>query len=610
MEGDRKRSANASSQQPRKKKSSKVKTKHLDPKFLELRRTLQIACGTKNFSTAMEAYERLHINEGIKMESQSFYNLLNLCEGLSERGVHIGTPKNPKNKDAPSANEKLEKREFSNEERKKFAFELKSKMDANDLPLNETAYTALIRILCKSGDLEEAETLIQQAGNCAQCKPKLRMFSCLMSAFCSRGELDGALRIWATMASIKRINKTGKIEISIEPTEKEYCMIIKCATMVGDFKVIDRALSDLAEDVLVPSLDTTNAIIQWFQSKHAIRSASDKESESALERVTGLPSAEAPSFGPLQCASSTLPEISKSVPIDLITGTIESGCLEGMKLKPVPLTLNAWQAMLATNEHIVLKGELEEHGNVSEFAGGGKGKKRIATKLDMEKRAEQWQDFIHFLSTKYGPPSFEQDAANDKNGSLDLVIDGANIGYYKQNFAKSPRHVDYRQIDRFLEHVKREGKTVLLFLHARHFATKLMPRWAESIVDKWDKEGILYRTPYGCNDDWFWMHAALWCGRNTMVLSNDEMRDHHFQMCAYRSFLRWKERQQVRFDIISGQVSLFYPDVYSRRIQKLDGKSFVIPLPKRGDENRFLDGSHAADDSAPEEETYVCIKQR
>ena len=612
MEGDtKKRSMETTPLESRKKKSKKVKTKHMDPKILELRRTLQISCGTNDLRTAKESYDRLHIKEGVKMESQSYYNLLNLCEGLSERGVHIGTPKIPNASSVDlkgnkqDTEESLPKDEFSNEERKKFAFEIKSEMDVNKLSLNETAYTALVRILCKNGDLEDAEKLIHQADSCAQCKPKLRMFSCLISAFCSRGELEGALRIWATMANIKRINKTGTIEISIEPTEKEYCMIMKCATITGDAKVMDRVVSELAEDVLVPSLDTTNTIINWFSSKHA----TCEGSKSALESVQGLPVSQAPSLGPFQSASSSPPEISESVPIDLISGTLRSGCLEGMKLKPVPLTSDAWQAMLETNEHIVLKGELEEHGKVSKFAGGGKGKKRVPTKEEMEKRGEEWHSFIHYLSTKFGPSSSDQTASDDKRCALDVVIDGANIGYYKQNFSNCPKHVDYQQIDRVIQYFKNQGKSVLLFLHERHFAKKLMPHWAEQVVDKWENEGILYRTPYGSNDDWFWMHAALWCGRNTMVLSNDEMRDHHFQMCAHRSFLRWKERQQAHFDIVARKVTIIYPDVYSRRIQKLDEKRLVIPLPKRGDENRFLDGSHEADDSAPGEETYVCIKQ-
>merc|ERR1719354_375313 len=114
------------------------------------------------------------------------------------------------------------------------------------------------------------------------------MYSCLISAFCNGDgdgdgnhdgnrnrnrdpDIAGALRIWARMASIKRKNKTGTVETSIEPTEHEYCEIMKACIKVGDVKVMDRVLGDLAEDVLVPSLETTNTIIQWFKAVHALK---------------------------------------------------------------------------------------------------------------------------------------------------------------------------------------------------------------------------------------------------------------------------------------------------------------------------------------------------
>jgi len=103
-----------------------------------------------------------------------------------------------------------------------------------------------------------------------------------------------------------------------------------------------------------------------------------------------------------------------------------------------------------------------------------------------------------------------------------------------------------------------------------------------------------------------------------MVLSNDEMRDHHFQMMARREFVRWKERHRIGFDFENGtdtneggrQPRLAYPSVYSRRIQKVEDFGLVVPLPKRGDENRFLDGVHVAEDGVPEKETYLCIRHK
>lgn len=155
----------------------------------------------------------------------------------------------------------------------------------------------------------------------------------------------------------------------------------------------------------------------------------------------------------------------------------------------------------------------------------------------------------------------------------------------------------------------------------------------------WRQADVLYSTPGGMNDDWFWLHAALVSGPGTLVLTNDEMRDHHFQMLAPRSFLRWKDRHQIHFsfgywednvDVGNNndqqnqqqrrrnnnfnrrrrKVILEYPDAYSRRIQRVED-GLVIPLPKRGDENRFLDGTHVADrEDVPDEETYLCIRPR
>lgn len=159
---------------------------------------------------------------------------------------------------------------------------------------------------------------------------------------------------------------------------------------------------------------------------------------------------------------------------------------------------------------------------------------------------------------------------------------------------------------------------MLVFLNARHVSRPLMPPSAEPLVASWRAMDALYTTPRGMNDDWFWLHAAL--VKRSFVVTNDEMRDHHFQMLAQRGFLRWKDSRQVHFrfgawlsDDGSGQqhrrrsVELAYPDPYSRRMQRVDD-GLVIPMPKRGDENRFLDGVHQADESAPIDEMYVCIR--
>ena len=263
--------------------------------------------------------------------------------------------------------------------------------------------------------------------------------------------------------------------------------------------------------------------------------------------------------------------------------------------------------MIEYNQNIVLQGMVDGHD--SSFQGGGKGPKR---KVDRAAREHHWKCFKEFLISKY------------EEGGIDVVIDGANVGYYKQNFSNAPKHVNYRQIDVVIQYFSKLKMKILLILHARHFSHNLMPAWAKPIVESWYP--ILYRANHGMNDDWFWLHAALWGNAN--MLTNDEMRDHHFQMLAPRSFLRWKERHQIHFSFeridANTSLELHYPNKYSRRIQRVAIPStsaefstsctslsgFVIPLAKRGDENRFLDGVFVANEEEPEVETYLCIGER
>ena len=76
------------------------------------------------------------------------------------------------------------------------------------IPLNETAYTALMRILCQpeNNNLIQAEELLSEAEATQQCKPKLRMYSCLIEAFCNsmNNNLVGALKIWSRINQLKK----------------------------------------------------------------------------------------------------------------------------------------------------------------------------------------------------------------------------------------------------------------------------------------------------------------------------------------------------------------------------------------------------------------------
>ena len=636
-------------------KARKIKTKHMDPLVLGIRRQIQQCCARNDCATALRMY-RQALAEDIRVEAASFYSLLNLCDGLDHKRVHVGTPKPSSNNGAsdkgadptkkqeettqpstttddtnttPATNNNNNNSavisEVDLETRKQAAFDIKKRMDELQIPLNETAYTALVKILTRANELQAADAILKEAEGVQQCRVKLRLYAPLLQAYCQQGKLRQALQLWERLAhqnNTTKSNQSQPHQEQLQLSEREYAAIIECCAVhatVGNAEVVQKVFTDLSEEVLVPSRETCGILVQWFESPSA-QFVEGNASQSSLLTDIQLPSSQlvgedAP-IGPVTCPSPCHKwTISEACRVDPQTGTLLEGCLQGEILQPIQLSPAAWQEMLTMNETIVLSGKLDQ--DTSAFQGGRKGKKRKLGSTDQELRANHWTRFQSFLDHN------KNDSDQQK---FDVIIDGANVGYFQQNFTGAPRHVDYRQIDSVVQHFVRLGKKVLLVMHQRHFTHHQMPQRFRPILHHWNQEGILFQTPAGMNDDWFWMHAALVLGPGTLVLTNDEMRDHHFQMLSPRSFLRWKDRHQVHFSFggngapptnggnYNGSggsgyrpVVLTYPEIYSRRIQRVaDG--YAIPHPKRGDVNRFLDGTHEADEDAPVEETYLCIR--
>mmetsp|Transcript_19811 Transcript_19811/g.41740 ORF Transcript_19811/g.41740 Transcript_19811/m.41740 type:complete len:839 (-) Transcript_19811:55-2571(-) len=738
------------------KKKKKLKKKHIPPIVLETRRIIQFCCRDNNLPLGLVTLHRA-LRELIRIEPATFYQLVNLCEGtFAERtGVHVGTPKdhpppnpkhhNGKNKDKGGGEKEIidtkpkpTDPKLSLKQRLHHAHKIHSLLATIGVPLIEQAYTAIIRLSARAGDFDRAERYLDEAEHTPQCKVKLRMYSCLMRAYCgelsfssdddhpedatgggkdappiTQERLVQALKVWKRMydhsggmstghpnysnakketedgipdkkdgdASTKQQQNQQLFGEGISPkislTECEYSAIMVAATKLGDASVMERIFSDVADRVLVPGSKTTDIILNWFRAdKNKGDSAANSSTSSALDHVT-LPPREDPPLCSVTNSNGTGWNIHRGCTVDSKTGKLTLTAPEGeeadaaiangnngqYRLKPVELSDRAWKAMQDMNSSIVLEGQVEGH--VSKFQGGGKGKKRgrsgngngnnngknpnnqrqhgnnNGNKSNW--RINAWKRFETFIQEH--PP-------------YNIVIDGANVGYYEQNFANAPKHINYDQIDWLIRHLltpsppsssseeeqpKQQKHHIILFLHERHFSHKLAPPWANRIFRSWDSNEApynrltVYRTPAGMNDDWFWMHAALVNGKNgnaakdeggpspcssVLAITNDEMRDHHFQMLAEGSFLRWKERHQVHFDfgpydkkLRRREVLLSYPKSYSRRIQWVgcDGggepTAIVIPLPKKGDEGRFADGLHVAEDGVPAEETYVVIQR-
>jgi len=264
---------------------------------------------------------------------------------------------------------------------------------------------------------------------------------------------------------------------------------------------------------------------------------------------------------------------------------VSDPALASLELSSIEITVAACVDLLRMNEEIVLQGGVEGH--TSKFQGGGKGRKRA---FESESRHKDWDAFKKLL------------AEREKTGKYwDVILDGANVGYYKMNFGGAPSHVDFDQIEWVVQHFEGQGLRVLVVMHSRHFKGKMFPDYAKPIVERWSKNDGLLRTPMGGNDDWFWLHASLFLGlgqqeENEEVnrakrvkglpffVSNDELRDHQFMMLAARDLFRWKERRAVKFSFgewTAGrkqrQVIVSLPSPYSERIQEQIDGGLCVP---------------------------------
>jgi proteinaceous RNase P len=168
------------------------------------------------------------------------------------------------------------------------------------------------------------------------------------------------------------------------------------------------------------------------------------------------------------------------------------------------------------------------------------------------------------------------------NGPYEIIIDGANLGFHKGLTASAQGkpysnklRLDYQMIDDVMEQLAslRPFAKLLLVLHAQHVMPKRLKPAERAIVDRWKTAQRLYVTPWGMNDDWFWLYAALESSetrRATLLLSNDQMRDHQWAMNIriklddshdssnldtnlawrvqeHKDFLRWQERHWATY---------------------------------------------------------------
>ena len=181
------------------------------------------------------------------------------------------------------------------------------------------------------------------------------------------------------------------------------------------------------------------------------------------------------------------------------------------------------------------------------------------------------------------------------------IVDGANVAYNKQNFENGK--FSYRQIELVVNRIEEEypGERILVII-PYPYAQKIVPNSVNyngkrrlsylsdeeiAVLERLQKNNMLYITPQGSDDDWYWMYCTVSEGRkcSSYVVTNDLMRDHRIAFLEPRPFLRWRSNQVLHFEFSKGatrespnpDVFLIQPEKFPREIQRTKNKRWHIP---------------------------------
>ena len=189
---------------------------------------------------------------------------------------------------------------------------------------------------------------------------------------------------------------------------------------------------------------------------------------------------------------------------------------------------------------------------------------------------------------------------------FDTVVDGANIAHFRSNTTSGNSEPKYNQVDVIMKKLRERGRKPILFFHTTHFKKPAI----RELEMKWKADNCLYVVPHGHNDDIFWLHMSLKMGTRCWLVTNDQMRDHKFEMMqSSYSFARWRERHQVPYDVVwiesERQVhgNIYPPLRYSVQVQCSESGHwhFPVQVPLTDDEQRLADEKQKLKELSPEE---------
>eukprot|EP00878_Enallax_costatus_P025310 GHUV01027077.1.p1 GENE.GHUV01027077.1~~GHUV01027077.1.p1 ORF type:complete len:260 (+),score=70.86 GHUV01027077.1:968-1747(+) len=198
------------------------------------------------------------------------------------------------------------------------------------------------------------------------------------------------------------------------------------------------------------------------------------------------------------------------------------------------------------------------------------GQQVLSLAVQQEKRQGRFQDYTKWLK---------------RNGPFDIMIDGANVALWGENYEGGAFRPEKVKV--MYETVAKENPDakILLVLHAGRFGDiKQNHKETFTWLEELRSQGRFHIAPAGSNDDWYWMYAAVMAREKGMLVSNDLLRDHVWNLLRPKHMLKWTQRHIIRFhfNFEKTEAYLKYPSPYTPCVQYNEDKGvWMVPCADR-----------------------------
>ncbi|KAL1205803.1 Proteinaceous RNase P 2 [Cardamine amara subsp. amara] len=416
-------------------------------------------------------------------------------------------------------------------------------MVSSGISPNEASVTSVARLAAAKGDGDYAFKLVKDIFSVGGVSiPRLRTYAPALLCFCEKLEAEKAYEVEEFME-----------DAGIALEEAEISALLKVSATTGRESKVYRYLHKLREYVGCVCEETSKVIEEWFCEEKA-----GEVSDSGIGSDVGL-----------------LREV-----------VLKNG--------------GGWHGhgWLGEGKWIVKKGNVSSTGRCLSCS------EQLACVDTNEVETQKFVDSLVALAMerkakinsceKNGDFSEFQDWL-EEHGEYEAIVDGANIGLYQQNFLDGSFSLPQLEaVVKELYHKSGNNKWPLILLHKKRVRALLENPTHRNLVEEWINNGVLYATPPGSNDDWYWLYAAakLKC----LLVTNDEMRDHIFELLGSSFFQKWKERHQVRYTFVKGNLKLEMLSPFSVVIQESEKGSWHVPV--------------SCENSEESSRTWICISRQ